>query len=272
MEVKMGHVCFIPGTTDFFIAYGDHPEWGTAHTVRRRGWGRRRAGLLWRELAVGCSAAARGMRTVATAVCLTHAFHFLRCAPPAAGVGQGGRVVCHRLHHLAALQVRRCAPSSSPSPCVGLLWRCCVAALLLFECACTGACQHAAPQRPDDSPAPRPTTCPALQAGDPPRVRHSDAHAAAGGAAAHRGGGRQDVERPAGPAEGPVIGGPRLWRRPCPPCSAARPALTKVWDSRDYCSVNVGRMHAEECMQRRAYRREYRMRASGNKMGLVGDA
>ncbi|PRW45096.1 peptidyl-prolyl cis- cyclophilin type [Chlorella sorokiniana] len=35
IEVKMGHVCFIPGTNDFFIAYGDHPEWGTAHTV----WG-----------------------------------------------------------------------------------------------------------------------------------------------------------------------------------------------------------------------------------------
>lgn len=31
----MGHVCIIPDTKDFFIAYGDHPEWGTAHTVRR---------------------------------------------------------------------------------------------------------------------------------------------------------------------------------------------------------------------------------------------
>jgi hypothetical protein len=29
----MGHVCFIPDTKDFFIAYGDHPEWGTGHTV-----------------------------------------------------------------------------------------------------------------------------------------------------------------------------------------------------------------------------------------------
>ena len=29
----MGHVCIIPETKDFFIAYGDHPEWGTAHTV-----------------------------------------------------------------------------------------------------------------------------------------------------------------------------------------------------------------------------------------------
>ncbi|KAI3426472.1 hypothetical protein D9Q98_008839 [Chlorella vulgaris] len=35
IEVKMGHVCFIPDTKDFFIAYGDHPEWGTGHTV----WG-----------------------------------------------------------------------------------------------------------------------------------------------------------------------------------------------------------------------------------------
>ena len=35
INVKMGHVCFIPDTKDFFIAYGDHPEWGTAHTVRR---------------------------------------------------------------------------------------------------------------------------------------------------------------------------------------------------------------------------------------------
>ena len=33
IEVKMGHVCMIPDTKDFFIAYGDHPEWGTAHTV-----------------------------------------------------------------------------------------------------------------------------------------------------------------------------------------------------------------------------------------------
>lgn len=37
IEVKMGHVCFIPGTNDFFIAYGDHPEWGTAHTVGGQG-------------------------------------------------------------------------------------------------------------------------------------------------------------------------------------------------------------------------------------------
>ena len=28
VPVKMGHVCFIPNTKDFFIAYGDHPEWG----------------------------------------------------------------------------------------------------------------------------------------------------------------------------------------------------------------------------------------------------
>lgn len=35
IEVKMGHVCFIPETKDFFIAYGDHPEWETSHTV----WG-----------------------------------------------------------------------------------------------------------------------------------------------------------------------------------------------------------------------------------------
>ena len=32
----MGHVCFIPNTKDFFIAYGDHPEWGQSHTVG--GW------------------------------------------------------------------------------------------------------------------------------------------------------------------------------------------------------------------------------------------
>lgn len=31
----MGHLCSIPGTKDFFISYGDHPEWGTSHTV----WG-----------------------------------------------------------------------------------------------------------------------------------------------------------------------------------------------------------------------------------------
>lgn len=38
----MGHVCFIPDTKDFFIAYGDHPEWGAAHTasVGRSGAGR----------------------------------------------------------------------------------------------------------------------------------------------------------------------------------------------------------------------------------------
>lgn len=46
----------------------------------------------------------------------------------------------------------------------------------------------------------------ALQEGDAPRVWHRDAHAAAGGAGAHRGGGRQDVERPAGPAARPVSG------------------------------------------------------------------
>lgn len=32
---RAGHVCIIPETRDFFIAYGAHPEWGTAHTV----WG-----------------------------------------------------------------------------------------------------------------------------------------------------------------------------------------------------------------------------------------
>ncbi|KAL4448137.1 hypothetical protein ABPG75_005356 [Micractinium tetrahymenae] len=35
IEVKMGHACFIPETKDFFIAYADHPEWETSHTV----WG-----------------------------------------------------------------------------------------------------------------------------------------------------------------------------------------------------------------------------------------
>ncbi|KAL4518343.1 hypothetical protein Ndes2526A_g01220 [Nannochloris sp. 'desiccata'] len=33
IEVKAGHVAFIPNTSDFFIALGDHPEWGKAHTV-----------------------------------------------------------------------------------------------------------------------------------------------------------------------------------------------------------------------------------------------
>lgn len=43
----MGHVCFIPGTTDFFIAYGDHPEWGTAHTVGGgSGWAKWAGGLV----------------------------------------------------------------------------------------------------------------------------------------------------------------------------------------------------------------------------------
>lgn len=32
-EVKAGDVAFIPGAKDFFIALGDHPEWGTSHTV-----------------------------------------------------------------------------------------------------------------------------------------------------------------------------------------------------------------------------------------------
>lgn len=35
VPVKRGHVCFIPGGKDFFIALGDHPEWGTSHPV----WG-----------------------------------------------------------------------------------------------------------------------------------------------------------------------------------------------------------------------------------------
>jgi cyclophilin family peptidyl-prolyl cis-trans isomerase len=30
---RAGHVAFIPGTSDFFIALGDHLEWGRAHTV-----------------------------------------------------------------------------------------------------------------------------------------------------------------------------------------------------------------------------------------------
>ena len=33
MELRAGHVAFIPGTSDFFIALRDHSEWGTAHTV-----------------------------------------------------------------------------------------------------------------------------------------------------------------------------------------------------------------------------------------------
>lgn len=33
IEVKRGHVCFIPGGKDWFIALGDHPEWGTSHPV-----------------------------------------------------------------------------------------------------------------------------------------------------------------------------------------------------------------------------------------------
>lgn len=33
IPIKAGHVAFIPGTNDFFIALEDHPEWGTSHTV-----------------------------------------------------------------------------------------------------------------------------------------------------------------------------------------------------------------------------------------------
>jgi hypothetical protein len=36
IEVRRGHVCFIPGGKDFFIALGDHPEWGKSHPVRYR--------------------------------------------------------------------------------------------------------------------------------------------------------------------------------------------------------------------------------------------
>lgn len=35
IPVKPGHVCFIPGTKDFFISLTEHEEWGTSHTV----WG-----------------------------------------------------------------------------------------------------------------------------------------------------------------------------------------------------------------------------------------
>lgn len=107
IEVKMGHVCFIPGTHDFFVAYGDHPEWGTAHTVR--GWCLRMAGAG----GLDCS-----RQRVATGGQEKAFAGWLHCKgavlsptprlplPMAAGVGPCGRVVCHRLHHLAAIQVR----------------------------------------------------------------------------------------------------------------------------------------------------------------------
>jgi hypothetical protein len=49
IEVKMGHVCFIPETKDFFIAYGDHPEWANSHTVR---WWCKRGADRWRKCRV----------------------------------------------------------------------------------------------------------------------------------------------------------------------------------------------------------------------------
>lgn len=30
---RAGHLAFIPGTSDFFIALADHSEWGKSHTV-----------------------------------------------------------------------------------------------------------------------------------------------------------------------------------------------------------------------------------------------
>lgn len=35
IPVRRGHACFIPGGKDWFVAMGDHPEWGTSHPV----WG-----------------------------------------------------------------------------------------------------------------------------------------------------------------------------------------------------------------------------------------
>ncbi|KAL4433836.1 hypothetical protein ABPG75_000277 [Micractinium tetrahymenae] len=35
VPVRRGHACFIPGGKDWFVAMGDHPEWGTSHAV----WG-----------------------------------------------------------------------------------------------------------------------------------------------------------------------------------------------------------------------------------------
>ena len=40
---RRGHACMIPGTNEFFIALGDHAEWGIAHTV----WGEVGRLLIW---------------------------------------------------------------------------------------------------------------------------------------------------------------------------------------------------------------------------------
>ena len=87
------------------------------------------------------------------------------------------------------------------------------AALLLVFClpsCCRGAALQTAPRAGQLSCPAGCASSPlrsAPQEGDPPRVWHRDAHAAAGGAGAHRGGGRPDVERPAGPAARPVTAG-----------------------------------------------------------------
>eukprot|EP00887_Chlorella_sp_A99_P003456 scaffold7.g3456.t1 len=33
VEVSTGHVAFIPNTKEWFVAYGEHPEWGKSHVV-----------------------------------------------------------------------------------------------------------------------------------------------------------------------------------------------------------------------------------------------
>lgn len=102
IEVKMGHACFIRDTKDFFIAYGDHPEWGTAHTVGRRtaapGTGGR-----GRQAASAMQGAAQPSPCPLWR-CLGSLIRW--CCPAGTGVGPGGRVVCHRLYHLAAVEVR----------------------------------------------------------------------------------------------------------------------------------------------------------------------
>ena len=180
IEVKMGHACFIRDTKDFFIAYGDHPEWGTAHTVGRRtaapGTGER-----GRQAASAMQGAAQPSPCPLWR-CLGSLIRW--CCPAGTGVGPGGRVVCHRLYHLAAVEVRGRGLTRA-----GMLrrrWR------ALPGPACPPLSQLPCVHTHD-------TRRGLLQRDHSSRVWHSHARAEAGGYRAGSGGGRHNVQRPAGP-------------------------------------------------------------------------
>lgn len=121
--MKLGHVCFIPETKDFFIAYADHPEWETSHTVGRTTLLSHALGLARGLMQQGNRRGCDYSDNSATAKLRSGNQHGdverpalapgpppparARCCRAAAGVGHGGRVVCHRPDDCSAVQVSR---------------------------------------------------------------------------------------------------------------------------------------------------------------------